>query len=170
MLSLVDSEPYHVLLYHVSFYQVSLYSTSLYHVSLYPSSLFLMSPFLMSPFLMSLFLMSLYPRYRRTPRLRLVEISSSKITAVLAETMTLDTLTSAGTRTFRVEEVLPCDLPLNDDEIMVPTAHFQKEAFSTFGSPFLLKVQLLIFNLRMTTSSYLRYSDLLLQVRVPLTI
>ena len=73
---------------------------------------------------------------------RLVEISSFKITSVPSETMSLDTLTSAGTRTFRVEEVPAGELPLQEDEMLVPAAHFHKEAFSTFGSPFMLKVSL----------------------------
>uniref|UniRef100_A0A2P2I3R0 Ubiquitin carboxyl-terminal hydrolase 7 n=1 Tax=Hirondellea gigas TaxID=1518452 RepID=A0A2P2I3R0_9CRUS len=74
-------------------------------------------------------------------KLRLVEISSFKITSVPSETMSLDTLTSAGTRTFRVEEVPAGEQPIADDEMLVPAAHFHKEAFSTFGTPFLMKIK-----------------------------
>lgn len=74
-------------------------------------------------------------------KLRLVEISSFKISSIPLESMSLDTLTAAGTRTFRVEEVPSGEQPVLDDEILVPVAHFHKEAFSTFGTPFLLKLK-----------------------------
>ena len=43
-----------------------------------------------------------------------------------------------GTKSYRLE-VLPQDQEeLQDGDILVPVAHFSKEVFSTFGSPFLI--------------------------------
>lgn len=72
---------------------------------------------------------------------RLVDISSYKIVATPPETSSLDSLSIAGTRTFRIEEVPTDQLHLAEDEMLVPVAHFQKEVFSTFGFPFLVKVK-----------------------------
>ncbi|XP_018020606.1 ubiquitin carboxyl-terminal hydrolase 7 [Hyalella azteca] len=81
------------------------------------------------------------PPLPTSAKLRLVEISSCKITQVPPENMSLEALTSAGTRTYRVEEVPPGELPLAEDELQIPVAHFSKEPYSTFGSPFLIKVK-----------------------------
>ena len=42
---------------------------------------------------------------------------------------------------YRVEETPRDELKLEEDELLVPCAHFQKEIFSTFGVPFLLRVK-----------------------------
>lgn len=47
----------------------------------------------------------------------------------------------ANTRSYRIEEIPHDELHLNDDEMLIPVGHFHKEAFSTFGIPFLLKVK-----------------------------
>ena len=40
-----------------------------------------------------------------------------------------------------MEETPREELKLEEDELLVPCAHFQKEIFSTFGVPFLLRVK-----------------------------
>ena len=43
-----------------------------------------------------------------------------------------------GTKSYRLE-VIPGDQEeLQEGDILVPVAHFSKEVFSTFGSPFLI--------------------------------
>ncbi|GFR16255.1 ubiquitin carboxyl-terminal hydrolase 7 [Trichonephila clavata] len=74
-------------------------------------------------------------------RLRLLEIISYKIFAVQREDMPLDSLANAGTKSLRIEEIPNDELEIADDELLIPVAHFQKEVFSTFGVPFLLKIK-----------------------------
>ncbi|GIY89443.1 ubiquitin carboxyl-terminal hydrolase 7 [Caerostris extrusa] len=74
-------------------------------------------------------------------RLRLLEIISYKIFAVQREDMPLDSLANAGTKSLRIEEIPNGELEIADDELLIPVAHFQKEVFSTFGVPFLLKIK-----------------------------
>ncbi|ESO84027.1 hypothetical protein LOTGIDRAFT_184079 [Lottia gigantea] len=75
-------------------------------------------------------------------KLRLLDIISYKILAVQKEFTTLDTFNpAAGTKTYRIEEIPKDEDELADDELLIPVAHFQKEIYSTFGVPFLLKVK-----------------------------
>ncbi|CAN8002794.1 unnamed protein product [Ixodes hexagonus] len=74
-------------------------------------------------------------------KLRLMEVISYKIFSIQREDVQLDTLNQANSKTYRVEEVPREDLLVADDEILVPCAHFQKEIFSTFGVPFMLKIK-----------------------------
>ncbi|XP_035215475.1 ubiquitin carboxyl-terminal hydrolase 7-like [Stegodyphus dumicola] len=74
-------------------------------------------------------------------RLRLLEIISYKIFAVQREEMPLDSLGNGSARSIRIEEIPKDELEIADDELLIPVAHFQKEVFSTFGVPFLLKVK-----------------------------
>jgi len=41
---------------------------------------------------------------------------------------------------LRLEEIPPDQLDLGGDAILVPVAHFQKEVFTNFGTPFFIKV------------------------------
>lgn len=41
---------------------------------------------------------------------------------------------------YRVEEVPKDELELNENELLVPVNHFSKEVYSTFGTPFLIKI------------------------------
>jgi len=74
-------------------------------------------------------------------KLRLVEISSYKIASVPGESVTLDALSTAGTRSYRIEEIPVEELQSGEDELLIPVAHFHKEIFSTFGIPFLFKIK-----------------------------
>ena len=42
---------------------------------------------------------------------------------------------------FRLEEIPAEELELGEGELLVPVAHFSKEVFTTFGSPFILKIK-----------------------------
>lgn len=45
-------------------------------------------------------------------------------------------------RTFRIEEIPLDQVDLDkDSEMLIPVAHFHKEVFGTFGTPFLLKIR-----------------------------
>ncbi|XP_076047681.1 ubiquitin-specific protease 7 isoform X2 [Oratosquilla oratoria] len=74
-------------------------------------------------------------------KLRLVEISSYKVTTVHSENVNLEALSTGGTRSYRIEEIPAEEQPLGEDEMLIPVAHFHKEIFSTFGIPFLLKIK-----------------------------
>ena len=43
-----------------------------------------------------------------------------------------------GTKSYRLEEIPKEQDDLQEGDILVPVAHFNKEVFSTFGSPFLV--------------------------------
>jgi ubiquitin carboxyl-terminal hydrolase 7 len=68
----------------------------------------------------------------------MVEIISCKIFSLSREEQTLESLQSAGTKNYRLEEVPRDQVELADGDALVPVAHFSKEVFSTFGSPFLV--------------------------------
>ncbi|KAL7638741.1 UNVERIFIED_CONTAM: hypothetical protein RMT77_010274 [Armadillidium vulgare] len=74
-------------------------------------------------------------------KLRLLEISSNKVVMIPTESASLETLSVGSTRSYRIEEIPSDELHLNEDEMLIPVGHFHKEAFSTFGIPFLLKVK-----------------------------
>ena len=74
-------------------------------------------------------------------KLRLMEIASSKITQVLSEDVLLECLNASGTKTYRVEEIPKDEVRLEPGEFLVPVAHFHKEIYSAFGTPFLLKLK-----------------------------
>ena len=42
------------------------------------------------------------------------------------------------TKSYRLEEIPKDQEEMADTDILVPVAHFSKEVFSTFGSPFLI--------------------------------
>ena len=85
-------------------------------------------------------------------RLRLLEIVASKIHRVLKDELCIDTLdTQAVNKIYRVESVPGDELALSarnlasnvpvGDEYLLPVAHFTKDIYATFGSPFLLKIR-----------------------------
>ena len=81
-------------------------------------------------------------------KLRLLEITSYKINQILPDDVLLECLNPSGSKTYRIEEVPKDELKLESGEFVVPVAHFHKEAYQTFGIPFLLKlkhVSLIIF-------------------------
>ncbi len=47
----------------------------------------------------------------------------------------------SNNKTFRLEEIPAEELELGEGELLVPVAHFTKEVFTTFGSPFILKIK-----------------------------
>jgi len=73
-----------------------------------------------------------------TGKLRLVEIISNKIFCISRPEQTLESLQVGGTKSYRLEEIPKDQEDLQEGDILVPVAHFSKEVFSTFGSPFLI--------------------------------
>ena len=55
--------------------------------------------------------------------------------------MNIDHLTNTTQKSYRIEEISADQRDLGEDELLVPVAHYQKEPYSTFGHPFLLKVK-----------------------------
>ena len=73
--------------------------------------------------------------------LRLLEISTCKITQILQDDTLLECLHTNTSKTYRIEEVPKDELKLQNGEFLIPVAHFQKEIYQTFGTPFLLKLK-----------------------------
>lgn len=42
---------------------------------------------------------------------------------------------------YRIEEIPKDEVNLANDEMLIPVAHFQKDVYTTFGTPFLLKIK-----------------------------
>jgi len=85
-------------------------------------------------------------------RLRLLEVVGSKVYRILKEEMPIEQLDASGAnKYYRVEQILPEELSIVNssfssngcisDEYLLPVAHFSKEIYATFGSPFLLKIK-----------------------------
>ncbi len=53
----------------------------------------------------------------------------------------IENLAGTHTKTYRVEEVPADQLQVADNEMLVPVGHYQKEPYSAFGNPFLIKVK-----------------------------
>ncbi len=47
----------------------------------------------------------------------------------------------SNNKTFRLEEIPAEELEVGEGELLVPVAHFNKEVYTTFGSPFILKIK-----------------------------
>lgn len=73
--------------------------------------------------------------------LRLLELISCKVYVIYRPDMNIDHLTNTTTKSYRIEEVPSEQIEPAEDEMLVPVAHYQKEPYSTFGHPFLLKVK-----------------------------
>ena len=74
-------------------------------------------------------------------KLRLLEISSCRITMVCSDEYLLECLNSNSTKSFRIEEIPKDEARLEAGEFLVPVAHFHKETYQTFGTPFLFKLK-----------------------------
>lgn len=74
-------------------------------------------------------------------QLRLLEIQSHKIFSICRTDLRIDCFANTHTKTFRVEEIPPDQLQVAENEMLVPVGHYQKEPYSAFGNPFLLKVK-----------------------------
>jgi len=77
-------------------------------------------------------------------KLRLLEILSHKVFNLLQPEDKIESLFSqnaAGNKIYRLEEIPVDELELDEGEILVPVAHFFKEIYTTFGSPFLIKIK-----------------------------
>lgn len=74
-------------------------------------------------------------------KLRLLEITTYKITQVFQEDILLECLNPGGSKVYRIEEIPREELKLEPSEFVIPVAHFQKEIYQTFGTPFLLKLR-----------------------------
>lgn len=74
-------------------------------------------------------------------KLRIVEVNCNKLVPGPKEDVLLDTLNLTSTKTYRIEEIPKEEACLQDDEMLVPCAHYHKEVFSTFGTPFYVKIK-----------------------------
>jgi len=76
-------------------------------------------------------------------KLRLLEISSNKISQIFTEDALLECINvgTVSNKVYRIEEVPKEEATLAPGEILVPVAHFHKEQFSTFGTPFLFRIK-----------------------------
>ncbi|XP_032457106.1 ubiquitin carboxyl-terminal hydrolase 7 isoform X1 [Nasonia vitripennis] len=74
-------------------------------------------------------------------KLRILEIVSNKLQPGPKEDVPLESLSTNGSKIYRIEEIPKDELNLSEDEILVPVAHFHKDVFSTFGIPFFFKIK-----------------------------
>ena len=74
-------------------------------------------------------------------KLRLLEIATNKITQVMNDDVLLECLNTNGNKVYRIEEIPKDEAKLETGEFLVPVAHFHKEIYQTFGTPFLLKLK-----------------------------
>ncbi|XP_040571278.1 ubiquitin carboxyl-terminal hydrolase 7 [Lepeophtheirus salmonis] len=79
-------------------------------------------------------------KIERVGKLRLVEIVSNKICNVASEDTLLEVISSFQNKTYRIEEIPEDQLEIGVNELLVPVAHFHKDIYSTFGTPFLMKI------------------------------
>lgn len=56
----------------------------------------------------------------------MLEVASSRLMSLVREDMPLDNLNYLGTKVYRIEEVAQDELVLQDDECLIPVAHFHK--------------------------------------------
>ncbi|ODN03308.1 Ubiquitin carboxyl-terminal hydrolase 7 [Orchesella cincta] len=75
--------------------------------------------------------------------LRLLEISAHRIVSVIENEISADIITNNNSpnRYYRAEEIPDEEKTIGPNEVLVQVAHFHKEARSTFGIPFLIKVR-----------------------------
>ncbi|XP_063897034.1 ubiquitin carboxyl-terminal hydrolase 7 isoform X4 [Helicoverpa armigera] len=73
--------------------------------------------------------------------LRIVEVSCHKVLPGPDPELTLDQVTISPPRLYRIEEIPRDELNLQEDEIIVPCAHFHKQVYATFGIPFYARVK-----------------------------
>lgn len=68
-------------------------------------------------------------------------MNCNKISLGPKEDTPLENLSGSSAKVYRIEEVPRDELHLQEDEMLVPCAHFHKEVFSTFGIPFIIKIK-----------------------------
>ncbi|XP_050425413.1 ubiquitin carboxyl-terminal hydrolase 7 isoform X1 [Adelges cooleyi] len=72
---------------------------------------------------------------------RTLEIMSAKISKWFNPGVRMpDISTVFPAKYYRVEEIPKDELEINENELLVPVNHFAKEVYSTFGTPFLIKI------------------------------
>ncbi|VEN46233.1 unnamed protein product [Callosobruchus maculatus] len=77
-----------------------------------------------------------------TGKLRFTEVNCNKVALGPKEDTPLESLgVPSPARVFRIEEVPRDELHIAEDEMLVSCAHFHKEVFATFGTPFLVKIK-----------------------------
>lgn len=74
-------------------------------------------------------------------QLRILEVSCSKLLPGPWDSTPLENFNPTVTKVYRIEEIPKDEVDLAEDETLVPVAHFHKEAYSTFGIPFLFKIK-----------------------------
>lgn len=76
-------------------------------------------------------------------KLRLEEVVGSKIHRVFKDETLIETLDPLqANKNYRIEQILPEEALMSSEEYLLPVAHFSKEIYATFGTPFLLKIRL----------------------------
>jgi ubiquitin carboxyl-terminal hydrolase 7 len=76
-------------------------------------------------------------------KLRLDEIVGSKIHRVFKCETSIESLDpQQANKNYRMEQILSEEENLVEGECLLPVAHFSKEIYATFGTPFLLKIRL----------------------------
>lgn len=76
-------------------------------------------------------------------KLRLEEIVGSKIHRIFKDETLIETLDSQqANKIYRAEQILADEVVTSNEDYLLPVAHFSKEIYATFGSPFLLKIKL----------------------------
>ncbi|PIK49499.1 putative ubiquitin carboxyl-terminal hydrolase 7 [Apostichopus japonicus] len=75
---------------------------------------------------------------RGSGKLRLLDLTSNKILSQIPGEAFIESLKHLNNQ----DEVPMDQLSIGADEILVPVAHFQKELFNTFGTPFYIKVKI----------------------------
>jgi ubiquitin carboxyl-terminal hydrolase 7 len=76
-------------------------------------------------------------------RLRLLEVPVNKVQNLVNEAQLLETITMTVQKEYPIEEV-PADEVQQGrglDEMLLPCAHFHKEVYQPFGTPFYIKVR-----------------------------
>ncbi|KAK0173583.1 hypothetical protein PV328_006757 [Microctonus aethiopoides] len=74
-------------------------------------------------------------------KLRLLEINCSRLFPGPKEDTPLENLSLMGTKGYRIEEIPKDEVNLEDDEVLIPVAHFHKDVFAPFGIPFMFKIK-----------------------------
>jgi len=80
--------------------------------------------------------------HQGTKKLRLLEVLSYKISSVQDEMTPIDYLTPQA-KTYRIEEIPGDQVSVegDPDKLLIPCAHFHKDLYATFGTPFLLLIR-----------------------------
>lgn len=74
-------------------------------------------------------------------KLRLLEVSASRITLPCTDDMLIECLNPNSTKSYRIEEISKEEAKLEAGEFLIPVAHFSKDTYGTFGTPFMFKMK-----------------------------